>query len=445
MDIPTLRDGGKWAFLADKGFMSVLDKEIRLDVTEEVIEKMYREYLLCVGSYNISSKPDGSYSVVFNNADEEHDEYVVSRDSDGALRCKCMGKIGYPCRHIFAVARHLNIQVTRSIINSRFYLRQSDINMDEENKKAPEIVIQSTQLEKERDSILPHMKLHAGLSSYTEEGGNIFAALDKYLAQSKEARIGTSIEAIQKMFSRPQPSSSPGVAEEEEREIASLRAAVEASSYSDSDSETEINIASDMTSSEKEKWMNEPVSCRDTQKMSEKDFEAFSKCTRDGKISILMGMFNRLTDEMSPEMMDKYFRVLCANYMELRSVGVAAELQASKIEGGPNKNSHIKVGSDGNPEISSVKKEFSGDKKPFLIKEERSNDSPNVNTAGNSSIICLVGDNGQISDDDDGCCFMNVESHLSGSDRKICPQNKPEKDVATICDEPDKKKCREAK
>ena len=98
----------EWKFLSNKDFESALSKEAMEGITSIILEKMHDEFVLSQGSYNVIKKSKGTYLVVYKDTTNPHDEHYVVHSKESSFQCHCSIRMGYPCRHTFAVVASLN-------------------------------------------------------------------------------------------------------------------------------------------------------------------------------------------------------------------------------------------------------------------------------------------------------------------------------------------------
>ena len=96
--------GEKWNYTKDKEFLELLHETMSTDVTGEVLERMYTEYLLAHNEkYNVTAAAKESkvaYLVIYKESPSAHDTHSVEVEADGTMSCRCNVRMGYPCRHM---------------------------------------------------------------------------------------------------------------------------------------------------------------------------------------------------------------------------------------------------------------------------------------------------------------------------------------------------------
>ena len=142
----------KWSFEDDTDFLTVFEHCAVVSVTNEVLEKMHEEYKLeHKNRYNVSKgSAENEFIATYNDTERPHDTYKVRCDASNNLYCWCCVRMGYPCRHVFAVAEAFSIKVSLSSINTRFYLNQESVDFTKESPRAFEVMMKSTE-KKEAD------------------------------------------------------------------------------------------------------------------------------------------------------------------------------------------------------------------------------------------------------------------------------------------------------
>ena len=163
-----------YPFASDTGFSNLLSDELRKLATDEVLEQMYNEYKLSHGrKYCVALVSDGKYDVVFNDKATLHDTHHVEHSNEGGFHCWCCVRTGFPCRHVFAVAEFMNLKITHTSVNSRFFLDQSHVDFCAENNKRLEVVMQSLAKKKEIHGGFFLVKRFRDVSTNIEDGVDV--------------------------------------------------------------------------------------------------------------------------------------------------------------------------------------------------------------------------------------------------------------------------------
>lgn len=207
------RDRRLWGYLSCGEFNDVVSNSVLKGVTNEVLERMYSQFSLSFGNkYTVNKTAENGYSVKFkgNDSSRTYGIYTVSL-IDGEYFCQCMIPSGYPCRHIFAVAEFLgwNPKIGLSTINTRFYLDQGCIDLDEVNKKAKDVMMASINQKNARYGPLFTERKEKDVAQAIKENKiDVDGVFEKDCTYFREMRLDAS-EIITRQLSHPVESSSP--------------------------------------------------------------------------------------------------------------------------------------------------------------------------------------------------------------------------------------------
>lgn len=94
-------------------------------------EKHKSTYAMRVERYTLNKKKEKPKS---KSEPKTYDKYIV-KYVDNKYKCNCSARMGHPCRHIFAAIKFSVIKLTKNDVNTRFWLKDDDvdwmkINMD---------------------------------------------------------------------------------------------------------------------------------------------------------------------------------------------------------------------------------------------------------------------------------------------------------------------------
>ena len=202
-------------FLDNEEFKGIVTKEVLLGLSKEVLKLMHKEFVLSNGKYNVT-QGEGSYTVVYKSDSNAYTPHTVCyTEENGAFHCLCVTQSGYPCRHVFALARHLGAKVMLSSVNSRFYLDQSNVNFHEENRRAMTTIINSIDMknrkygklftEKPVNGVQRAIRDNVDVKAYVERDLTYFGTLQN-TSQGSVAVIESSI---------PEKAATPEIEKEE--------------------------------------------------------------------------------------------------------------------------------------------------------------------------------------------------------------------------------------
>ena len=206
-------------FLDNEEFKGIVTKEVLLGLSKEVLKLMHKEFVLSNGKYNVT-QGEGSYTVVYKSDSNAYTPHTVCyTEENGTFHCSCVTRSGYPCRHVFALARHLGAKVMLSSVNSRFYLDQSNVNFHEENRRAMTTIINSIDMknrkygklftEKPVNGVQRAIRDNVDVKAYVERDLTYFGTLQN-TSQGSVAVIESSI---------PEKAATPEIEKEEDIEI----------------------------------------------------------------------------------------------------------------------------------------------------------------------------------------------------------------------------------
>ena len=206
-------------FLDNEEFKGIVTKEVLLGLSKEVLKLMHKEFVLSNGKYNVT-QGEGSYTVVYKSNSNAYTPHTVCyTEENGTFHCSCVTRSGYPCRHVFALARHLGAKVMLSSVNSRFYLDQSNVNFHEENRRAMTTIINSIDMknrkygklftEKPVNGVQRAIRDNVDVKAYVERDLTYFGTLQN-TSQGSVAVIESSI---------PEKAATPEIEKEEDIEI----------------------------------------------------------------------------------------------------------------------------------------------------------------------------------------------------------------------------------
>lgn len=162
-----------WLYIKDKNFCYNFDTR-NIIVSDDILELMYHQFLLACGNvYEVKDKSETEFCVTYKgNNLEKHNEFIVKLTIKG-LNCRCSVKMGYPCRHMFAVVIDRQIKIDFNYFDVRFNLRPDKSKIVDSNKKAEAYLMDI--LDSKEDSFISPRRI-AGVLYNKRNGIDVVAA-----------------------------------------------------------------------------------------------------------------------------------------------------------------------------------------------------------------------------------------------------------------------------
>ena len=181
--------GEKWNYTKDKEFLELLHETVSTGVTGEVLERMHTEYLLAHNEkYNVTAaakESKAAYLVTYKENPSAHDTHSVEVEADGTMSCRCSVRMGYPCRHMFAVAEKHHLKIILGSINTRFYTNQEGIDMIQDNLKKLSLTVALVKSKQETFGDTYSTKRFRDVSTLIKEGVDVMNKLHNDLIKYK--------------------------------------------------------------------------------------------------------------------------------------------------------------------------------------------------------------------------------------------------------------------